>query len=150
LNDSKKLSPAARDRLYERITRESVAWGVGVVGPDEIDGINILNATIKSMERALCAFATTPDYLLIDAVNLKNVKIAKKSVVKGDSLSLSIAAASIVAKVTRDRLMHIYDGIYPGYGFSSHKGYGTKSHVESIKKLGLCPIHRKTFCHYED
>ena len=148
LNDSKLLSARVRDSLYERLTRDAVAWGVGVCDSREIDAINILNATVKSMERALGALAFQPDYLLVDAMTLKNMQIAQKSIIKGDRLSMSIAAASVIAKVTRDRMMQIYDGIYPGYGFAKHKGYGTAEHMENIRKLGLSPIHRSTFCKF--
>ena len=147
LNDSKKISAKIRDALYERLTREVTAWGVGVCDSHEIDRVNILNATVLSMERAVQALTTQPDYLLIDALSLRNVGIAQQAIIKGDALSLSIAAASVVAKVTRDRMMLEYDEIYPGYGFAKHKGYGTAEHMENIRKLGLCPIHRITFCH---
>jgi len=147
LNDSKKISAKIRDALYERLTREVTAWGVGVCDSHEIDRVNILNATALSMERAVQALTTQPDYLLIDALSLRNVGIAQQAIIKGDALSLSIAAASVVAKVTRDRMMLEYDEIYPGYGFAKHKGYGTAEHMENIRKLGLCPIHRITFCH---
>ena len=147
LNDSKQLSAKLRDILYERLIREVTAWGVGVSGPQEIDEINILNATIKSMERAVSALKPQPDYLMIDALTLNNVQIAQKAIIKGDALSLSIAAASIIAKVTRDRMMSIYDNLYPDYGFAKHKGYGTAEHMSNIGKYGLCPIHRATFCH---
>ena len=147
LNDSKKLTPRARDRLYGQLIRDVVAWGVGISDSREIDDINILNATIKSMERALGAVSPQPDYLLVDALKLKNTRIAHKAIIKGDALSLSIAAASVIAKVTRDRLMVLYDSQYPGYGFAKHKGYGTKEHMENIRRQGLCPIHRTLFCH---
>ena len=147
LDDSKKLAPRTRERLSESISRDAVAWGVGVSDSEEIDEINILNATIASMERALSALAPQPDFLLVDALSLHNVNIEQNAIIKGDSLSLSIAAASVMAKVIRDKLMIIYDGIYPGYGFAKHKGYGTREHMESIRKLGLCPIHRRQFCH---
>ena len=146
LNDSKKLSPKVRERLYDRLTREAVAWGVGLCDSREIDEVNILNATIKSMELALGALKPRPDYLLIDALTLKNADIPQKAIIKGDALSLSIAAASVIAKVTRDKMMLIYDKLYPGYGFAKHKGYGTGGHMECIRKMGLCPIHRVTFC----
>jgi len=147
LNDSKKLSSKVRDILYERLTREAEAWSVGVCDSREIDGVNILNATILSMERAVLALKQQPDYLLIDALSLKNVAIAQQAIIKGDALSLSIAAASVLAKVTRDRMMLEYDELYPGYGFARHKGYGTAEHMKKIRELGLCPIHRETFCH---
>ena len=147
LNDSKKLTEKTRERLYGLIVRDAVAWGIGVCDSLEIDDINILNATKLSMERALSALEPQPDCLLIDAVKLKNTEIPQKAIIKGDALSLSIAAASVLAKVTRDRLMRIYDGIYPGYGFAKHKGYGTREHMDRIRLLGMCPIHRTTFRH---
>ena len=147
LNDSKQLSAKVRERLFERLTREAVAWGVGICAADEIDDVNILNATYISMERALSVLCPQPDYLLIDALTLKTITIEQKAIIKGDALSLSIAAASVIAKVTRDRMMAIYDNLYPNYGFAKHKGYGTAGHMEKIKKFGLCPIHRATFCH---
>ena len=146
LDDSKKLSERQRENCYERITQDAVAWGVGLCDHEEIDRINILNATIKSMETAISELEARPDCLLIDAVRLKNVDIEQMPIVKGDALSLSIAAASVLAKVTRDRLMLAYDSQYPGYGFAKHKGYGTKEHIAKIKELGLCPIHRASFC----
>lgn len=147
LDDSKKLTPKTRDRLFAQIVDESVAWAVGTSDSREIDDMNILNATILSMERALNALYLKPDFLLIDALKLKNVDIGQNPIIKGDALSLSIAAASVLAKVTRDRLMSIYDGRYPGYGFTKHKGYGTAEHYKRINELGLCPIHRKSFYH---
>lgn len=146
LNDSKKLSARVRETLFERLTREAVAWGVGLCDSREIDGINILNATILSMERAVAALRPAPDFLLVDALTLKNVAIPQEAIIKGDALSLSIAAASVLAKVIRDKMMLIYDAQYPGYGFAKHKGYGTGEHMDNIVKLGLCPIHRKSFC----
>ncbi|MCL2057483.1 MAG: ribonuclease HII [Oscillospiraceae bacterium] len=147
LNDSKKLTARARDRLCLRIAQDAVAWGVGLCDSREIDEINILNATILSMERAVGAMGTQPDFLLIDAVSLKNMRMPQKSIIKGDALSISIAAASVIAKVTRDRMMAIYDSRYPGYNFVKHKGYGTREHMNKINELGMCPIHRATFCH---
>jgi len=147
LDDSKRVSAKNRERLYAAIVRDAAAWGIGVSDSSEIDRVNILNATILSMERALGALEPLPELLLIDAVSLKNIAIAQKSIIKGDSLSLSIAAASILAKVTRDRMMFIYDKLYPGYGFAKHKGYGTREHMEGIGRLGLCEIHRRSFCH---
>ena len=147
LNDSKKLTPNTRERLFYKLAADAAAWGIGICGPEEIDEINILNATKLSMERALSALAPRPDYLLIDALALDGTGIPQQSIIKGDSLSLSIAAASVLAKVARDKMMLIYDGIYPGYGFAKHKGYGTAEHTANISRLGLCPIHRRTFCH---
>jgi len=149
LNDSKRMTARARERMYGAIIKNAVAWGIGVSDSREIDRVNILNATILSMERALGAFLPQPDYLLIDALSLKNISIAQKPVIKGDALSLSIAAASVLAKVTRDRMMLIYDRQYPGYGFAKHKGYGTSEHMENIRRLGICGIHRASFCHLD-
>jgi ribonuclease HII len=148
LNDSKQLTASKRELLFANLTRDAVAWGAGLCGPVDIDEINILNATIKSMELAIGALAPQPDYLLIDALYLKNVPIDQKAIIKGDALSLSIAAASVLAKVIRDDIMRAYDREYPEYGFSRHKGYGTKEHIQSIRDHGVCPIHRKTFCHF--
>ena len=147
LDDSKKLTPKTRERLYALLIKDSVAWAVGLSDSIEIDEINILQATKVSMERALSALTPKPDYLLIDALKLNDVGIRQKAIVKGDSLSLSIAAASVLAKVTRDKLMLIYDRQYPGYGFARHKGYGTAEHINKINELGMCPIHRASFRH---
>jgi len=149
LNDSKKLTARQRNRLFEMLARDAVAWGAGMSDINEIDEYNILNATIKSMERAINALYPLPDFLLVDALNLKSIPTPQKAIIKGDSLSISIAAASVIAKVIRDKMMEIYDKLYPGYGFAKHKGYGTKDHMESIRRLGLCPIHRRSFCHIE-
>lgn len=145
LNDSKKLSPAKREELYEVITHEAVAWGVGLIGPDVIDEINILQATYRAMKLAIGQLGVEPDLLLNDAVTIPGLTVKQVPIVKGDAKSVSIAAASILAKVTRDRLMEQYDRIYPEYGFASHKGYGSAAHIEAIKKYGPCPIHRRTF-----
>jgi len=150
LNDSKKISPRARDRLFKLISKEAVAWGVGLCDSREVDRVNILNATIKSMEKAVGALSPQPDYLLVDALSLKRVSVRQEAIIKGDALSLSVAAASVIAKVIRDRMMLAYDALYPGYGFAKHKGYGTKEHMEKLRALGLCPIHRETFCHIND
>jgi len=145
LNDSKKLSPKQRDALYDEIMDKSIDCAVGIVDEKCIDEINILNATKKAMKIAIESLKTKPDLILTDAVNLDTVNIDQVNIVKGDSLSISIAAASIIAKVTRDRLIDKYDSIYPQYGFSKHKGYGTKEHIDAIKKYGICPIHRVSF-----
>jgi ribonuclease HII len=147
LNDSKLLSAKARDRLIKQIHANAIAWGVGICDSKEIDRVNILKAAIISMERAVNALSPRPDYLLTDALELKNIHIQQQAIIKGDRLSLSIAAASVIAKVIRDRMMVIYDKAYPGYGFAKHKGYGTREHIDNIVRLGLCPIHRVTFCH---
>lgn len=144
LNDSKKLTPQQRDLLYDEILEKAIAYGIGMVDHVGIDAINILNATKKAMELAVGAMAIRPDYLIIDALKL-NLDIVQKSVNKADENSASVAAASIVAKVTRDRLMEKMDETYPGYGFKNHKGYPTAEHYEAIVNLGLCPIHRRSF-----
>lgn len=145
LNDSKKLSEKKREQLYDEIMEKAVAVGVGLVGPERIDEINILQATYEAMRIAVGNLKIRPDILLNDAVTIPGIDIRQVPIVKGDAKSVSIAAASIVAKVTRDRLMVKYEEEYPGYGFARHKGYGTAEHRESIKRLGACPIHRRTF-----
>lgn len=145
LNDSKKLNEKQREKLFSEITEKAIAYEVGIVDEKIIDELNILNATKMAMEIAVETLKVKPDLLLIDAVNLDSLKIPQKSIVKGDSLSVSIAAASIIAKVTRDRLIEEMDSIYPEYGFKKHKGYGTKEHIDAIKKFGICPIHRVSF-----
>ena len=145
LNDSKKLSPQKREELYSIILNCALAYGIGTVDEKTIDSINILNAARKAMEEAVSSLKIRPDLLLIDAEKLKNVNIKQIPIVKGDEKSVSIAAASIVAKVTRDRIVKDMDSIYPHYGFSRHKGYGTKEHIEAIKNHGICPIHRRSF-----
>jgi ribonuclease HII len=145
LNDSKKLTPGVREQLYTIIMDKALAYSIGISDEKCIDEINILNATVKAMISAVNGLALKPDLLLIDAVKLNEVKIAQKPIIKGDCLSISIAAASILAKVTRDRFIVKMDSIYPEYGFSKHKGYGTKEHIDAIKKYGICPIHRISF-----
>ncbi len=145
LNDSKKLSPKKREALYEEIMEKAVSTGIGIADHHRIDEINILNATYEAMRMAIDALHLRPDMLLIDAVTLPDVSMPQESIVKGDAKSVSIAAASIIAKVTRDRIMDDYDKTYPGYDFASNKGYGTKRHIEALKELGPCPIHRATF-----
>lgn len=145
INDSKKLTVTARERLYETIMERATDVGVGVVDNLEIDRINILNATKKAMMDAVNNLKTPPEYLLLDAMELSNCSVPQVSVVKGDALSVSIAAASIIAKVTRDRIMCSYALEYPFYGFESNKGYGTKEHIEAIRKYGVCPLHRELF-----
>ena len=145
LNDSKKLSPQKRDELYEIIQKEAVSVGVGIVDEKSIDEVNILNATKLAMKAAIDSMKVKPDFLLIDAVELEGLEIKQKAIIRGDSLSASIAAASIVAKVTRDRIMEEMDKTYPEYGFCRHKGYGTEEHIDAIKKYGICPIHRISF-----
>ena len=144
LNDSKQLTERQRYLLREVIEKEAVAWAVGVVTPEEIDKINILNASFLAMHRAIDQLQVRPEHLLIDAEDLQT-EIPHTAIIKGDAYSYSIACASIVAKVTRDRMMIAYDEIYPEYGFAKNKGYGTKEHVEAILKYGPCPIHRMSF-----
>ena len=145
VNDSKKLSEAKREYLYDEIKAKALSVGVGIVDEKIIDEVNILNATYMAMKKALEGLSVKPDYILLDAVTLKDIAIPQKGIIKGDSLSLSIAAASIIAKVERDRIISAYDEVYPEYNFGKHKGYGTKEHIECIKRLGLLPIHRRTF-----
>lgn len=147
VNDSKKISEKKREKLYDDIVANALAWGVGIVDNNIIDAINILNATRRAMHTAIEELTIKPDYILIDAEKRVDTNgIPYLPIIKGDALSISIAAASIIAKVTRDRIMREYDSIFPVYGFEKHKGYGTKAHVEAIKENGLCMIHRKTFC----
>ncbi len=145
VNDSKKLTAAKRDRLFDRIRAEAVSVAVGIADHEEIDRLNILQASLLSMKRAVKALETPPDYLLIDGIFTVSYPTAQEAVKKGDSLSMSIAAASIIAKVTRDRIMDNYDREFPQYGFKKHKGYPTQKHREAIRQHGPSPIHRKSF-----
>lgn len=145
LNDSKKLSEMKRESLCNQIQAQALAWSVVLVDAAEIDRINILQATKQAMRQAIAGLSLTPDLLLIDAVELDQVRGDVWPIIKGDAKSNSIAAASILAKVTRDRLMHQLDTVYPGYGFARHKGYGTAQHYAAIRQFGLTPIHRLTF-----
>ncbi|MCR5784238.1 MAG: ribonuclease HII [Eubacterium sp.] len=145
VNDSKKLSEKKREELYDIIYKEALCVGVGMASPQRIDEINILNATYEAMREAINNLTKSPDILLNDAVTIPSVDIKQVPIVKGDAKSISIAAASIIAKVTRDRLMYEYDKAMPEYGFASHKGYGTAAHIEAIKKYGPTPIHRNSF-----
>lgn len=145
VNDSKMLTHAEREFLFDVITREALAIGVGVGDHELVDRINILQATLTAMRDAVKKIKPKPDFLLIDGISSVPMNIPQRTVKKGDSLSLSIAAASIIAKVTRDRMMVKYDAKYPGYGFAAHKGYAAASHMAAIAELGPCPIHRKTF-----
>lgn len=145
INDSKKLSETKREEVYKEIDKYAVAYGVGIVSPERIDEINILQATYEAMRTAIHKLSVTPDILLNDAVTIPMVDIKQVPIIKGDAKSQSIAAASIVAKVTRDHLMEEYDKLYPEYGFAKHKGYGTATHIKAIKEYGPCPIHRRTF-----
>lgn len=145
LNDSKKLSAKKREELYDIIMEKAVATGIGIISPARIDEINILQATYEAMRMAIGNLKVQPDLLLNDAVTIPEVEIPQVPIIKGDAKSVSIAAASIIAKVTRDRLMVEYDKVLPGYDFASNKGYGTKKHIEGLKELGPSPIHRRTF-----
>ena len=145
LNDSKKLTDKKRRELYDVITAQAVSYGIAFASEQEIDEINILQATFLAMERAMQKLSPQPELALIDGNRTKDFGLPVRTIVKGDSLSASIAAASILAKVTRDRLMEEYDAQYPQYGFAVHKGYGTKRHYEALREFGPSPIHRKTF-----
>ena len=145
LNDSKKLSAARREELYDEIMEKAVATGIGMASPARIDEINILQATNEAMREAVSKLSREPDLLLNDAVTIPEMTIMQVPIIKGDAKSVSIAAASILAKVTRDRLMIEYDKILPEYGFAGHKGYGSKEHIAAIQKYGPSPIHRRTF-----
>ncbi len=151
LNDSKKLSAARREELYDEIMEKAVSVGVGMASPARIDEINILQATYEAMRQAVDSLSTEPELLLNDAVTIPEMTIPQVPIIKGDAKSVSIAAASIIAKVTRDRLMIQYDDILPGYGFAQNKGYGSKEHIEALKSLGPTPIHRHSFIgHFVD
>lgn len=146
VNDSKKISEKKRELLYDQIIEQSISYGVGIVEQREIDAINILNATKKALTLALTELVKKPDYIVVDALNhIDTLGIPYQSIIKGDATCYSIAAASIIAKVTRDRIMRQWDEIYPQYGFSKHKGYGTAAHIKAIKEYGPCPLHRQSF-----
>lgn len=145
INDSKKLSAAKREELYDEIMEKAVAVGIGMVGPERIDEINILQATYEAMRQAISKLDPQPDVLLNDAVTIPGVNIKQVPIIKGDAKSISIGAASIIAKVTRDRMMEEYDHIFPEYGFASNKGYGSAEHIAAIKQYGPTPIHRRSF-----
>ncbi len=145
INDSKKLSEKKREELYDVIMERAVAVGIGCSTPERIDEINILQATYEAMRQAVAQLPVQPDLLLNDAVTIPELSVRQVPIIKGDAKSISIGAASIMAKVTRDRLMVQYDEIYPEYGFASNKGYGAQVHIEALKKYGPCPIHRKSF-----
>jgi len=144
-NDSKKLSETMRNRLFDRIKDRAIAFGIGIVSEDDIDEINILQATYKAMRMAIEQMKVQPDALLNDAVIIPKVSLPQEKIIKGDAKSLSIASASILAKVTRDRIMVEYDKLFPEYGFAGHKGYGSAEHIKAIKAYGPCPIHRRSF-----
>lgn len=145
LNDSKKLSEKKREALFLEIQEKAVAWSVGIVGPDVIDERNILQATYEAMRQAIAGLAVVPDLLLNDAVTIPEVSTFQVPIIKGDAKSVSIAAASILAKVTRDHMMVEYDTLFPEYGFAKHKGYGTAAHIAALREFGPCPIHRRSF-----
>ena len=145
LNDSKKVTKKRRLELFEEICYKAVDIGVGIIDENRIDDINILNATYEAMQKAIVKMDTEPDILLVDAVRIPDIGIKQISIIQGDARSVSIAAASIIAKVTRDKLMIEYDEQYPEYGFAKHKGYGTTEHIAAIRRHGACPIHRKSF-----
>jgi ribonuclease HII len=145
INDSKQLTEKKREELYDQIMEQAIAIGVGSIPPNKIDEMNILQATYEAMRQAIGNLSVKPDLLLNDAVTIPNVAIKQVPIIKGDAKSISIAAASIVAKVTRDRLMTAYDKIFPQYGFADNKGYGSKEHIEVLKRLGPTPIHRASF-----
>ena len=147
LNDSKKLSEKKREELYDEIMEKAVAVGVGLCDNNVIDEINILQATYKAMQQAIEGLSVKPDFILVDAVTIPGIYIPQEGIVKGDAKSVSIAAASIIAKVTRDRIMREYDKQYPEYDFASNKGYGTSAHIKALKKYGPTEIHRKIFIH---
>jgi len=146
INDSKKISESKREKIYEKITEEAIDWSVGIVDQREIDEINILNATKKALTMAISKLKVKPDRIMVDALeHIDTLGIPYTSVIKGDAKIYSISAASILAKVTRDRIMKEYDEVYPEYGFAGHKGYGTAKHIQAIKEYGPCQLHRKTF-----
>lgn len=145
LNDSKKLSAARRDELFEEIKEKAISYGIGISSPGRIDEINILQATYEAMKHAVEDLSVVPDLLLNDAVTIPSIPIRQIGIIKGDAKSVSIAAASIMAKVTRDRIMADYAELYPEYGFERHKGYGSAEHIAAIREYGPCPIHRLTF-----
>lgn len=146
VNDSKKVSEKRREELYDIITKEAISYGIAIIDEEVIDEINILNATKKGLTDSLKELEVKPDLIMVDALNgIDTLQIPYMSLIKGDAKCYSIAAASILAKVTRDRIMRKYDELYPEYGFAGHKGYGTAAHISKIKEIGPCPIHRKSF-----
>lgn len=147
VNDSKKLSEKKREELYDIIMEKAVAVGIGLRDNERIDEINILQATYEAMQDAVAKLSVKPAVLLNDAVTIPKIEIKQVPIIKGDAKSISIACASIIAKVTRDRMMYEYDSLYPGYEFGKNKGYGTAAHIEALQKLGPTPIHRKSFIH---
>ena len=145
LNDSKKLTEKRREELYLEIQEKAFSWNVGIVGPDVIDQINILQATYEAMRQAVGGLSVKPDVLLNDAVVIPGLSMHQENIIHGDAKSLSIAAASVMAKVTRDHMMMEYDKLFPEYGFGKNKGYGTAVHIQALREYGPCPIHRRTF-----
>ena len=146
VNDSKKISEKKREKIYDQILEEAVSYGIAIIGQDEIDDINILNATKKGLTVSLQELTEKPDLIVVDALNgIDTMGIPYESIIKGDAKCYSIAAASILAKVTRDRIMREWDKVYPEYGFEKHKGYGTSAHISAIREHGICPIHRRSF-----
>lgn len=145
INDSKKLSRGAREKLDLTIREQAIAWCIGSVSPEEIDRLNIFQASLEAMRRAVSGLTPAPDYLMVDARTVPGTTIQQRGIVHGDSIDASIAAASIIAKVHRDRLMADLDEEYPGYGFAQHSGYGTVMHLEALEELGACPVHRLSF-----
>lgn len=146
VNDSKKVSEKKREKLYEQIIEEAISYSVSIIDQKEIDNVNILNATKEGLTKAVSGLQIKPQKILVDALTkIDTCGIPYVSIIKGDAKSYSIAAASIIAKVTRDRIMKEWDEIYPQYGFAKHKGYGTKAHIEAIKSCGICPLHRLSF-----
>ena len=145
LNDSKKLSEKRREELFLEIQEKAVAWSTGMASPERIDEINILSATYEAMREAIEGLSVLPQVLLNDAVTIPGIVLRQVPIIKGDAKSVSIAAASILAKVTRDHMMEEYAKLYPQYGFEKHKGYGTAAHIAALREFGPCPIHRKSF-----
>ena len=145
LNDSKKLSEKRREELYLEIQKKAVTWAVGIASPERIDEINILQATYEAMRQAVSGLKEVPSILFNDAVTIPGIDIPQVPIIKGDAKSVSIAAASVLAKVTRDHMMVEYDHLFPQYGFAKHKGYGTAAHIAAIREYGPTPIHRRTF-----
>lgn len=145
VRDSKKLTPRSRDRLYEVITRDALSISLGVTEPSVIDRVNILQATLMAMREAVTGLSLQPDYLLIDGLQRIDLPLEQRTIVRGDDLSLSVACASIIAKVSRDRIMEIYHHQFPQYNFLRNRGYGTREHLEAIGRHGLCKIHRRSF-----
>lgn len=145
INDSKKLAESRREALYAEIREKALAVGVGMVSPARIDEINILQATYEAMRQAVAQLGIKPGCLLVDAVTIPGLDVQQVPIIKGDAKSISIGAASIIAKVTRDRIMQEAEAAFPGYGFARHKGYGTAAHIAALKELGPCPLHRRSF-----